>query len=112
MRRERMGRGGLATISATGEAKIDATSSSKPIRSVVPRPAGGSTDLMARFLQEPLTKILGQQVFVDNRPGAAGAIGTREVATAPADGHTLVFSNNGPTSIAPTIQKDAGYDSL
>ena len=84
----------------------------KPIRLVVPYPAGGATDLMARFLQEPLTKILGQPVIVDNRPGAAGAIGTREVAGAPADGHTLVFSNNGPTSIVPAIQKDAGYDSL
>ncbi len=67
---------------------------------------------MARMLQEPLTKILGQPVIVDNRPGAAGAIGSREVATAPPDGYTLVFSNNGPTSIAPTMQKDAGYDSL
>ncbi|WP_264830865.1 Bug family tripartite tricarboxylate transporter substrate binding protein, partial [Klebsiella aerogenes] len=63
-------------------------------------------------LQEPLTRILGQSVFVDNRPGAAGAIGSREVAAAPADGHTLVFSNNGPTSILPAIQKDVGYDSL
>ncbi len=66
---------------------------------------------MARMLQEPLTKILGQPVIVDNRPGAAGAIGSREVAGAPADGHTLVFSNNGPTSIAPAMQKDAGYNS-
>lgn len=82
----------------------------KPIRLVVPYPPGGSTDLMARFLQEPLAKILGQPVIVDNRPGAAGAIGSREVAGAPADGHTLVFSNNGPTSIVPSMQKDAGYD--
>ena len=83
---------------------------SKPIRLVVPYPAGGATDLMARFLQEALTKSLGQPVIVDNRPGAAGVIGSWEVAGAAADGHTLVFSNNGPTSIAPAMQKDAGYD--
>lgn len=83
----------------------------KPIRLVVPYPAGGATDLMARMLQDPLAKILGQPVIVDNRPGAAGTIGSREVAGAPADGYTLVFSNNGPTSIAPSMQKDAGYDS-
>ena len=99
----------MAISTATSQAE---TFPAKPIRLVVPYPAGGSTDLMARMLQEPLTKILGQPVIVDNRPGAAGAIGSREVAGAPPDGHTLVFSNNGPTSIAPSMQKDAGYDSL
>ncbi|MDQ8727101.1 tripartite tricarboxylate transporter substrate binding protein [Bradyrhizobium sp. LHD-71] len=98
------------TLCAAGEADAQ-TFPTKPIRLVVPYPAGGSTDLMARMLQEPLAKLLGQPVIVDNRPGAAGAIGSREVANAPADGHTLVFSNNGPTSIAPAMQKDAGYDS-
>ena len=113
MKRVLLALGCLAMIGApAGAAKAQEAFPSKPIRLVVPYPAGGSTDLMARFLQEPLTKLLGQQVFVDNRPGAAGAIGTREVAGAAPDGHTLVFSNNGPTSIAPSIQKDAGYDSL
>jgi tripartite-type tricarboxylate transporter receptor subunit TctC len=99
-----------ATLTAIGETRAD-NFPTKTIRLVVPYPAGGATDLMARLLQEPLTKTLGQPVIVDNRPGAAGAIGSREVAAAPADGHTLVFSNNGPTSIAPSMQKDAGYDS-
>jgi len=113
MRRVLLALGCLAMIGVpVGAVQAQEAFPSKPIRLVVPYPAGGSTDLRARFLQEPLTKILGQQVFVDNRPGAAGAIGTREVAGAAPDGHTLVFSNNGPTSIAPSIQKDAGYDSL
>lgn len=99
-----------ALFAMTGDSQADSFPT-KPIRLVVPYPAGGSTDLMARMLQEPLEKILGQPVIVDNRPGAAGAIGSRELAGAPADGHTLVFSNNGPTSIAPSMQKDAGYDS-
>ncbi len=85
---------------------------SKPVRILVPYPAGGTTDLMARALQEPMQKTLGQPVIVDNKAGAGGAIGTREVARSAADGHTLVFSNNGPTSTVPILQKDAGYDSI
>ncbi len=85
---------------------------SKPVRIVVPYPAGGTTDLMARALQEPMQKSLGQPVIVDNKPGAAGAIGAREVARSPADGYTLLFSNNGPSSTTPLLVKDAGYDGI
>ena len=82
----------------------------KPIKLVVPYAPGGTTDIMARTLQEPLSRILGQPVVVDNKAGAAGAIGTAQVAHAPADGYTLVFGNNGPSAIVPLIQKDVGYD--
>lgn len=85
---------------------------SKPIHIVVPYPAGGTTDIMARALQEPMQKALGQPVIVDNKAGAGGAIAAREVARSPADGYTLLFSNNGPSSTVPLLQKDAGYDSL
>lgn len=85
---------------------------SKPVRIIVPYPAGGTTDLMARALQEPMQKTLGQPVIIDNKAGAGGAIGAREVARSPADGYTLLFSNNGPSSTVPILQKDAGYDSL
>lgn len=85
---------------------------SKPIRIVVPYPAGGTTDLMARALQEPMAKTLGQAVIVDNKPGAAGAIGAREVARSAPDGYTMLFSNNGPSSTTPLLVKDAGYDGL
>ena len=84
----------------------------KPIRIVVPYPAGGTTDLMARALQEPMAKTLGQPVIVDNKPGAAGAIGAREVAKSAPDGYTMLFSNNGPSSTTPLLVKDAGYDGL
>ncbi|MCC6212084.1 MAG: tripartite tricarboxylate transporter substrate binding protein [Burkholderiales bacterium] len=84
----------------------------KPIRIVVPYPAGGTTDIMARALQEPMQKTLGQPVIVDNKAGAAGAIGAREVARAPADGYTLLFSNNGPSSTTPLLVKDAGYNGV
>ncbi len=85
---------------------------SKPIRIIVPYPAGGTTDLMARALQEPMQKTLGQPVIVDNKPGAAGAIGAREVAKSPPDGYTMLFSNNGPSSTTPLLVKDAGYDGI
>lgn len=82
----------------------------KPIKLIVPYPPGGTTDIMARTLQEPLSKALGQPVIVDNKAGAAGAIGTKQVATAAPDGYTLVFGNNGPSAIVPLLQKDVGYD--
>ena len=84
----------------------------KPIKLIVPYPPGGTTDIMARTLQEPLSKALGQPVIVDNKAGAAGAIGTKQVATAAPDGYTLVFGNNGPSAIVPLLQKDVGYDPL
>ncbi len=82
----------------------------KPIRLVVPYAPGGTTDIMARTLQEPLSKVLGQPVIVDNKAGAAGAIGTAQVAHAAPDGYTLIFGNNGPSAIVPLTQKDVGYD--
>jgi len=85
---------------------------SRPIRIIVPYPAGGTTDIMARALQEPMQKTLGQPVIVENKAGAAGAIGAREVARAAPDGHTLLFSNNGPSATTPLLVKDAGYDGL
>ncbi|MEP9353966.1 tripartite tricarboxylate transporter substrate binding protein [Xanthobacter sp. KR7-65] len=82
----------------------------RPIRLLVPYPPGGTTDVMARAMQDPLSKILGQPIVVENRAGAAGTIAAREVAKAAPDGYTLLFSNDGPGVIAPLIQKHAGYD--
>jgi len=95
-----------------GAALAQAQFPDKPIRLVVPYAPGGTTDTMARTLQEPLSKILGQPVVVDNRVGAAGAIGTAQVAQAAPDGYTLVFGNNGPSAIVPLTQKDVGYDPI
>jgi tripartite-type tricarboxylate transporter receptor subunit TctC len=84
----------------------------KPIRLVVPYPPGGTTDIMARVLQQPLQAKLGQPVIVDNRPGAAGALAAREVAKAPADGYTLFFVNSGIVSVTPLVMKNAGFDGV
>lgn len=84
----------------------------RPIRIVVPYPPGGTTDVMARTMQDPLSKILGQPIVIDNRAGAAGAIAAREVVKSAPDGYTLLFSNDGPGVIAPLLQKQAGYDAI
>jgi len=67
---------------------------------------------MARALQEPLAKALGQSLIIDNRGGAAGTTGSIEAARADPDGYTLLFANNGPISIAPLLQKDIKFDPL
>lgn len=94
----------LAAATAAGVAQAQGFPS-KPIRVVVPYPAGGATDQMARIIQQPLQEILGQPVIVENKAGAGGAIGTEAVAKAAPDGYTLVFGNSGPNSMGPAIKK-------
>lgn len=72
----------------------------KPIRLIVPYPPGGTTDQMARILQRQLNERLGQQVVVDNKPGAAGIIGVESAAHSEPDGYTLVFTNSGNSTIS------------
>ena len=84
---------------------------SKPIHIVVPYPAGGTTDQLARALQQPLQELLGQTVIIDNKPGAGGSLGTDAVAKAAPDGYTLVFGNSGPSATASLLRK-LPYDVL
>jgi tripartite-type tricarboxylate transporter receptor subunit TctC len=85
---------------------------SRPITLIVPFPAGGGVDAMARITAERLTAAFGQQVIIDNRGGAAGVIGTRAAAKLPGDGYTLVMSTSGTTSINPSLYVKPGYDPL
>jgi tripartite-type tricarboxylate transporter receptor subunit TctC len=75
------------------------------IRIVVPYPAGGTTDQLARAIAQPMREVLGQTVIVENKPGAGGTIGTDYVAKQPADGYTLVFGNSGPSATAGLMRK-------
>lgn len=81
----------------------------RPISLVVPFPPGGATDIIGRVIAKELTEKLGVSVVVENRPGAAGNIGTRHVAKAKADGHTLLIGTTAQT-ISAAIYKNPGYD--
>lgn len=83
---------------------------SRPIKLIVPFPAGGGTDIVARLLAERLGQALGQSVVVDNRPGAGTAIGAAAVASAAADGHTLLFSGSTTFTVNPAVRRNLGYD--
>ena len=83
---------------------------SKPVRFVVPYAAGGSGDLLARLLGTKLSSMWGQQVVVDNKPGAGGLIGTEFAARSDPDGYTLYLATDGPLTIAATLNKHVPYD--
>ena len=85
---------------------------SRPIQMLVPYPAGGTTDVMARSLQEPMQKAFGQAVVIENKSGASGVLAAREVARAKPDGYSLLFINSGIVAVTPHVQKDAGFDGV
>jgi tripartite-type tricarboxylate transporter receptor subunit TctC len=95
---------------ATPLAFAQATYPSKPVRLVVPFPAGGTTDLLARAAGQKLSEAWGQQVIVDNRPGAAGNIGSELVAKAAPDGYTLLMGTVGTHAINPSLYAKMPYD--
>jgi tripartite-type tricarboxylate transporter receptor subunit TctC len=82
----------------------------KPIRLVVPFPAGESVDATARLVGQPWSAALGVQIVVDNRAGAGGTIGSEAVAKAAPDGYTILWGNSGPLAIGPSLYKKLGYD--
>lgn len=82
----------------------------KPIRIIVPFAPGGSSDVLARAIGQKLTEMWGQQVLVDNRPGAGGNIGASETARSAPDGYTLVLFDVGTITISPSIYPNLNYD--
>jgi tripartite-type tricarboxylate transporter receptor subunit TctC len=92
---------------------FDATAQSyptKPVRLVVADAAGGAPDQLARILSQRLSESLAQQVIVDNRPGAGGALGADLVARSPADGYSLLLTTTAIYAILPSLKKDLPYD--
>ena len=98
----------LATTQAAAES-VNAYPS-RPIRLVVPFPPGGSADIVARVIAKPLAEVLGQAVFIDNKPGADGAIAAEYVAQAEPDGYTLFMATYGAMSAVPALHKHSHYD--
>ena len=82
----------------------------RPVRLVVPFPAGGATDLVARAIAQRVSQQVGQQIVVDNKAGAGGTLGAAEAARAPADGYTLLLTTSSTHAISPTLSPKLPYD--
>src|SRR5262245_37341585 len=89
---------------------VSAQYPARPIRMVVPFPAGESVDATARLVGQSWSAALGAQIVVDNRGGAGGTIGSEAVAKSAPDGYTLLWGNSGPLAIGPGLYKKLGYD--
>src|SRR5262249_7889157 len=103
--------GGVAAAWPLARAQVVAFAyPTRPITLIVPYAPGGGNDVLARGIAEPMSKMLGQRIVIENRGGAGGSIGTRQVATAAADGYTLGLGGTGTLAIDPTLYPSAGYD--
>jgi len=100
----------LATAALAAGSAAAQSYPEKPIKLIVPFPPGGPIDTMARLVGQHLTAKLGQQVVVENRPGAGATIGSKAAAAAEPDGYTLLFGSSGSLAVAPALYPNADYD--
>ena len=96
----------LSAVAATAAAQWP----NKPIKLIIPFPAGSATDTVGRILGQSVSTAVGQPVLVENKAGADGAIAGAEVAKAPPDGYTLFLATNSPMAVAPAMKKVPPYD--
>jgi tripartite-type tricarboxylate transporter receptor subunit TctC len=101
---------GLLAIAVATPAAAQSKYPSRPIRMIVPFPAGGTADIAARIIAQPLAQAVGENVIVDNRAGADGIIAADLTLKATPDGYTVFFGTNGAMSAVPTLRKKPPYD--
>src|SRR4051812_13325389 len=124
-RRSSMGKGGRFTVALTaavgavacfsiwsGASFAQGAFPDRPLRVIVPFPPGGSTDIVARVVSAKMGEGLGKTVIVENKPGAAGNVGTAEAAKALPDGYTMLFHIATTAVINPLVMKNLTYDPL
>jgi tripartite-type tricarboxylate transporter receptor subunit TctC len=97
----------LVAIAVTTGASVPAQTvyPERVIKMIVPSPAGGQTDVMARLMAQKMQQLLGQSVIIDNRAGAGGALGARVAATADPDGYTLFYGNTSTLAVIPAVSR-------
>ena len=100
----------VASAFAAGHSPAQQAYPTKPIRMICPFPPGGTTDVVARLVAQKLTEAWGQQVVVDNRPGAGGIIGTEIVAKAAPDGYTVLLGSITTHAVNPALYKKLSFD--
>jgi tripartite-type tricarboxylate transporter receptor subunit TctC len=100
----------LTAVACVQAAIADEPYPSRSIRLIVPFPPGGPTDIMGRLISQGLSDQLGQQVYVDNRPGAGSTLAGKIAAAADPDGYTLLLGSAATLAIGPTLYRDAEYD--
>jgi tripartite-type tricarboxylate transporter receptor subunit TctC len=100
----------LVAAAAPSDAAYAQNYPMRPVRVVVPQPPGGGTDIVARVISEQLSRQLGQQFIVDNRPGAGTVVGTDAAAKAAPDGYTLVMGLNANMAVNPSLFPNLPYD--
>lgn len=101
---------GAATLAVAPHVSAQEVFANRPIKILVGAGAGGTTDITARLVGQHLSKLLGQSVVIDNKPGAAGTLSMQQMIRAPADGYTLNWVGNSVMAIAPYLYRNPGYD--
>lgn len=112
IRRHHFLRGLAAALALGATVPAALAQASKPIRLIVPFPAGGATDLFARTLSQKMGEKLGTSIVIDNKPGAGGSLGSDMAAKAPADGLTLLLATTSTHSIGPAMGGKLPYDTV
>ena len=97
-------------VVAAGLARAQTIYPEKLIKMIVPAPPGGQTDVMARLMAQKMQLPLAQNVVIDNRGGAGGALGARALAAAEPDGYTLFYGNTSTLAVIPAVARNPGYD--